>query len=350
MALEDANVRIGGLPIELVDLDGGNAQGAWDATREQRHAREAATDPDAVAYVGLINSSVARAALPVLNRGGLLTVSPAATYPGLTRSIPGRGGEEPVVYYPSGVRTFARVIPPDDRQGLVAAHWSNFVGGKRVFLLDDGSVYGRSITTTFAATAEKIGVAVVGGPETIDSRAPTYEGLARKMRGAQPELIYLALPSEGNAAVLVDDVREIIGGRVRIMASDGLFSRAFAARAGSAGESTYVQLSVVIPRLLAGKGAEWHARYVRQYQGEPDVLAAYAYEAMSMILRAVRAVGARDRARIREAAMATRDFDGILGRWSLDGNGDTDLARMTGFQIRQGKLDDATATLLEAPR
>ena len=47
---------------------------------------------------------------------------------------------------------------------------------------------------------------------------------------------------------------------------------------------------------------------------------------------------------------ATRDFDGLLGRWSFTDTGDTTLTGMSGRQVRGGKWDDDTTVVLEAPR
>ena len=51
-------------------------------------------------------------------------ISPANTYPGLTK--PGKGeAKEPNVYYPAGTRNFSRVVPADDLQA-VAGNWPIF--------------------------------------------------------------------------------------------------------------------------------------------------------------------------------------------------------------------------------
>jgi branched-chain amino acid transport system substrate-binding protein len=54
------------------------------------------------------------------------------------------------------------------------------------------------------------------------------------------------------------------------------------------------------------------------------------------VLTAVEQVGTRDRSAITRAALATRDFDGLLGRWSFDGNGDIDLRRATRLTVLDG--------------
>jgi branched-chain amino acid transport system substrate-binding protein len=67
-------------------------------------------------------------------------------------------------------------------------------------------------------------------------------------------------------------------------------------------------------------------------------------------LEGIMRAGRKDRAAIRDAIFATRDFDGVLGRWSFSDTGDTTLTGMSGRQVKNGDFDDANATTLEAPR
>jgi branched-chain amino acid transport system substrate-binding protein len=99
---------------------------------------------------------------------------------------------------------------------------------------------------------------------------------------------------------------------------------------------------------LTGTGAEWYQSHRQQFQAEPDIYAAYAYEAMNVALDAIVRAGRKDRATIRDALFATRDVDGILGRWSFTPTGDTTLAAMTVRQVRNGAWDDSSAQVIDA--
>ena len=52
---------------------------------------------------------------------------------------------------------------------------------------------------------------------------------------------------------------------------------------------------------------------------------------------------------VREAVLATKEYDGVLGRWSFDQNGDTTLTTISGREIKDRKFDDANAVTLQAP-
>jgi branched-chain amino acid transport system substrate-binding protein len=66
-----------------------------------------------------------------------------------------------------------------------------------------------------------------------------------------------------------------------------------------------------------------------------------------VILHAIESVGRVDRAAITQAAFATRDFDGVLGSWSFDANGDIDLRRGTRLTIRNGRFEPQNVLPIE---
>src|SRR5690348_4869306 len=149
MAFDEANYQAGGFTITYEDMDDATpARGAWDAGKEAENANKAVNDADVMVYLGTFNSGAAKGAIPVLNRSSLVMISPANTYPGLTK--PGKGEpNEPDIYYPNGVRNYARVVPADDLQGAVAANWAKQLGVKQVYILDDTELYGHGIATVF---------------------------------------------------------------------------------------------------------------------------------------------------------------------------------------------------------
>ena len=155
MALDEVGMKVGGATIVYEDMDDATpARGAWDAGKEAENANKAVADADVMVYVGTFNSGAAKVAIPILNRANLVMISPANTYPGLTK--PGKGEpNEPDVYYPGGKRNYARVVPADDLQGAVGANWAKQIGATKVYILDDTELYGHGIAVVFAETANE---------------------------------------------------------------------------------------------------------------------------------------------------------------------------------------------------
>lgn len=337
MCLEERGNKAGNFKITYEDMDDATAaKGAWDAAKEAENANKAKNDKDVMVYIGTFNSGAAKVSMPILNNEKLVMISPANTYPGLTK--PGLGeSNEPKVYQPSGKPNYSRVVPADDLQGSVGANWAKQLGVKSVYVLHDTELYGQGLAQVFRDAAGKAGLEVKGF-EGIDGKASDYRALSTKVKNANPELVYYGGITQNNAGKLWKDLRATLGRDAKLMGPDGIFEEAFIKDAGDAAEGTYITFGGVPPEKLAGKGADWYKKYKDKY-GEPEAYAAYGYEACQVAMTAIEKANKKDRAAIRDAVFATKDFDGVLGKWSFDQNGDTSLTTMSGQQVKSGKFE-----------
>ena len=334
LRLADAGYGIGGAEIVYDDLDGGSEErGSWDAERETANARYAAADPDVVAYIATLDTDAAPYSIPITNRAGpLLQISPCNTYPGLTRPF---GPGEPDDYYPTGIRSYARTAMSDDRQGRFAAEWARELGAKRVAVLHDGEPCGRGVAEPFGLSCAALGLELIGSPLAIVPKQAEYRDLAAGLAQQGPDLLFYGGIIQNGAGPLWRDVRAALPGAT-MMGADTLFEHAFIEDAAEHAEGTLVTFGGVPPAQLDGSGREFYARYLETFGLEPECYAASAYDAVGAVLAAVERVGSKDRAAITRAVLETRDFDGLLGRWSFDANGDADLRRATRLAVRDG--------------
>lgn len=336
MAIDEVGGSIDGYKILYEDMDDASPQrGNWDPAIETQNAQKAAADRSVVGYIGTFNSGASKVSMPILNRAGLAMVSPANTYPGLTK--PGLGeANEPQSYRPTGKINYFRVVPTDDLQGAVAAEWAKELGAKKVFILHDRELYGKGIADVFQRASKKLGIEVVGF-EGIDPKASNYKSLVVKMRAAQPDLVYFGGTTQNNAGQIAKDMRSG-GSKAMFMVPDGCFERAFIEAAGAANldGNTYVTFGGLPASELTGRGAEFRAAYVKRYGQEPEAYAVYGYEAARVTLDALRRAATKDRAGVLAALAETKDFDGALGRWSFDENGDTTNRLMSGQMVKGG--------------
>ncbi|MDX2100705.1 MAG: branched-chain amino acid ABC transporter substrate-binding protein [Leptolyngbyaceae cyanobacterium bins.59] len=340
--LEESNYGActGKLKIEYEMMDDATAAaGKWDPAQVTSNANRAVSDPNVVAVIGTFNSGAAKLAIPILNTANVVMVSPANTYPGLTK--PGKGeGKEPDVYYPNGIRNYARVVPADDLQGAAGANWAKTLGIKRVYILDDQELYGKGIADIFKSTAKNLGIEVLGH-EGIDSKASDYKALMTKIKALNPDLIYFGGITQNNAGQLVKDMRNVgmTNDRVKFMGPDGIFEQALIDAAGKDAEGVMATFGGVPGSQLTGTGKTWYENYKKKYNAEPEAYAAYGYEAAQVVVQAINKVCKNDRAAIRDAVMATKDFEGVLGKWSFDANGDTTLSTMSGNVVKSSKYE-----------
>jgi len=329
----------GQFKIVYEDMDDATAAaGKWDPTQEANNANKAASDPDVMVYIGTFNSGAAAVSIPILNRAELVMISPANTYPGLTKPGKGESGE-PEKFYPTNKRNYTRVVPADDLQGAGAANWAKDLAVKSVYILHDTETYGKGIADVFRAKAKDLGMQELGY-EGIDKKASDYKALGTKIKSANPDLVYFGGITQNNGGLLLKDLRAA-GYQGKFMGPDGIYEDAFLEAAGEAGEGAYVTFGGVPADKLTGKGKAWYDAYKKQFNGEPQAYTAYGYEAASIALNAINQTCKKDRVAVLNAVFGTKDFDGVLGKWSFDQNGDTTLSTMSGIQVKGGKFEFA---------
>ncbi len=330
----------GKMTIELQIFDDATvAAGKWDPAQVTANANKVVVDPSIVGVIGHFDSGAAKLSIPILNQADLVMVSPANTYPGLTK--PGKGEQnEPEVYYLNGKRNYARVVPTDDLQGTVAANWSKNLGVKKVYILDDQGLYGKGIADVYEATAKKLGMEVLGR-EGIDATATDYQDLMTKIKTLNPEMIYFGGTTQNNVGQLIRDMRDVgmTIEQVKFMGPDGILDQALIDAAGKDAEGVYGTFGGIPPQELTGDGQKWYTSYKAKFNSEPETYAAYGYDSAKVLVNAIDKVCKSDRAAIRDAVMATKDFTGITGTWSFDANGDTTLSVMSGSIVKNGKWE-----------
>ncbi len=320
------------------------ALGKWDPDVVTANAKAYAADPSIGAVIGTFNSNAAKLEIPILNPENLVMISPSNTLPGLTK--PGKGeADEPYKYYPNGMRNYSRVVPADDVQGAAGARWAQNLGAKSVYILDDQELYGQSVAVTFQQTAKEIGLNVLGH-EFIDGTAANYKTLAAKIKNLGPDLIYFGGITQNNAGQLWKDIRNA-GYTGMLMGPDGIYEDAFLSAAGDAAEGTYITFGAVPPSELTGKAGEWRYAYKTKFGADPEMYTVYGYVAATMLMDAFERVCASggsllDRAMVRDAVFSTKDFDSVIGRFSIDPYGDTTLALMSGSRVRNGRFEFIT--------
>lgn len=338
MAIDEVGGKVGKFSIVYEDWDDASpARGSWDPATEAANADKAVKDPDVMAYIGPYNSGAAKIAMPKLNVAGLVIVSPANTWPGLTK--PGIGEpNEPAIYRPTGMINYFRIIVTDDIQGELGAKWAKELGAQKVYILHDGELYGKGIANIFRTTAERLGLTVLGF-ETVDAKASNYKSLAVKIKQKNPDLVYFGGVTQSNAGQVVKDLRAT-GVRAQFMVPDGCFEKAFIEASGKENVegNTFITFGGVGPTQLTGKGRAFFDNYKTRFQSEPEAYAVYGYEAARVVLAAIERAGKKDRRAILSEVAATKDFDGALGRWSFDANGDTSLKVMSGNTIKNGQF------------
>src|SRR3954454_12724602 len=141
-ALADARGRSGGRTVRLVQLDAATPKASsWDPAAVEANAKRAADDPSAIAYIGELDEGGSAVSVPVTNKAGVLQLSPLDGLTTLTREQPGAPpGTGPARYYPSGRRTFLRLVPTDPAPAVALVKWARDRGARRIAVVQDEEV------------------------------------------------------------------------------------------------------------------------------------------------------------------------------------------------------------------
>lgn len=350
LALTQMRDHIGKYRIQLRALnDATAARGGWDPGQTTIGVRDAVLDPTTIGYVGELNSGASAVSIPPLNRAGIPQVSPTSSAVGLTSSAAGANPGEPMKYYPTGVRTFARVVPNDSVQAVAQVRVQQSMGCTRVYVLNDGEVDGVDMADSYELAAFRAGLRVVG-IQIFPRDATSYQALATGVAQKRPDCILLSAATESGAVRLTTQLAAAMP-NVKIFGTQGLAeSTFFNPLQGGIPLSVAPQVVLTAPTLaLADYPASaraFTAAYERAY-GPPQPASILGYEAMSLMLDAIKratdhGTAPAIRSKVRAAIFATRNRRSVLGTYSIDANGDTTLRRYGVYTINGGQL-----TLLE---
>jgi len=342
MAIEERGGKAGSATIEYESLDDATAQaGQWDEAKCAENAQTAAQDEEIVGWIGPFNSGCAAVEIPILNEAGLGMISPANTYIGLTK--PGGEPDEPEKYYPTGERNYTRVIVADDEQGQAGALLMEEEGVESVYILDDKETYGKGLADQVQKSAEELGIQIVGR-EGIDGSAANYRSLMNKIAEVDPDAIYFGGIIENNAGQLIKDKvgAGMSNDDVLFIGPDGIFVDTFLSQGGNAAEGAYVTFGGLPQSKLSAKGQQFVQDYESQHDDTVQPYTAYAYEAANVMLDAIEKAskeGEVTREAVLQHIFATEDFDGVLGTWSFDKDGDTSLTELSVQRVENGQFE-----------
>jgi branched-chain amino acid transport system substrate-binding protein len=346
LALKQAGNKAGHYAITYQSLnDATAAAGQWTSEATSANARKAATDPKAVYYMGEFNSGASEVSMPILNKAGVAQDSPANTYVGLTASLKGVTAKgEPGIYFPSGKRTYTRIVPLDTIQGAADLDALKGAGCKRMAIFDDTQAYGAGLAAVLKASAKMYGITIVD----IESDANVesdYTSVAQKFQsaGAQCVEVSATTASVGGTA-LVSAVHSAIPSAT-ILGPDGMCSASWATTA-----NVLCTVATLDMKAYPG-GVKFLAAYKKAYGiANPDPYSIYGYESAELGIQALAKLpagltGSKLKAAFVKQLFKTKNLKSVLGTFSINAAGDTTLTSYGLYKLAPtsgGKTDKLT--------
>jgi branched-chain amino acid transport system substrate-binding protein len=340
LALSQAGGHVGQFKIGYVSLDDANPQsGKLDPEATSTNAKTAAQDTSTIAYLGELGSAATAVSLPLINAAGILQVSPSSPYAGLTSSLDA-GQDEPERFYPNGKRNFGRLQPGDPAQASAQVQLMRTLGVRRLYVLDDQDPFELPLAELVSAGARRAGIELVAH-DNIATTAPTpaaYAGEVEKVERARPDAVFFAGGARPGSVALWQALHRS-DPRLLLLGTSALDDPAFAAAIGAGGSQTYLTTPILPLADYPPPAARVLADYRRQFGGRPGAYALYGYEAMSVVLDAIRRAGDRgnDRQAVIDRFFKTSERRSVLGAYSVLPSGETTLSRYGVDRVSDGR-------------
>ncbi len=346
LALTQIGDQIGRYHIVFKALDDSIPQrNEWDPGQTTVNAKLAVANRTTIGYLGDFNSGASAVAIPLLNRVGIPQISPTSGAVGLTSSGPGASPGEPQKYYPTKVRTFARVMPSDAIQAAVQVRLQRRAGCQKTIVVDDGEVDGEEMATSFQLAAHSAGLDVIG-IQAFEPGAADYRPFATGIAQTGADCVLISAITESGAAAVTRQLAAAMP-RARLFGTDGVAESTYAEPALGG-----IPLSLDSRVLLTGPAPGsssvpptsrgFYVAYGRSY-GAPEPSAIYGYEAMSLLLSAISRASHRgsdpvSRSQVLKAIFDTHDRRSVLGTYGIGPGGDTNMRRYGVYRVVNGRL------------
>ena len=339
LALSESGGRAGKFRIAFFSLDDANpSTGTWSPEVTAGNAKTAAQDPSTIAYIGDLDSGATAVSLPLMNSVGILQVSPASPYIGLTSSVDA-GQDEPERFYPSGKRTFGRLQPGDGVEGAAQAQLMRSLGVRSLYVLDNQDPFQVPLATIAASDAESEGITVRAHDSIPTPAGANFSGEVEKIVESKAQAVFLAGEADPGAVALWQALHAA-DPQLLLFGSSGMAREAFASQIGAAGAQTYLTTPLLAPALYPATGQKVMRDFRRQFGVEAGPWALYGFDAMRTVLESVRSAGSKgnDRAAVTARFFATRAPHAAIGPFSIEPNGETSstvygVDRVSGGQL-----------------
>ncbi|CAE6736717.1 MULTISPECIES: branched-chain amino acid ABC transporter substrate-binding protein [Paraburkholderia] len=302
LAIEEINqtgLVIGGKKVTLVF----DAQDDAGDPRQATQVAQKLVDDKVVAVVGHMQSGSTIPASKIYSDAGIAQVSPSATNPAYTQQ---------------GFKTAYRVVATDAQQGPTLADYAaKTLKVKTVAIVDDSTAYGQGLAVEFEKQAKANGITVLSHDASTD-KAVDFRAILTKIKGEKPDAImYGGL--DGTGGPFAKQAKQL-GMTMKVLAGDGLCADDLAKLAGDAADNVICSIAGA-PLLKMSGGPAFVERYKKRFGYAPVLNSPFAYDAVGVIIDAMKRAQSTEPAKIL-AAMPATDHQGVLGETQFDAKGD----------------------------
>jgi branched-chain amino acid transport system substrate-binding protein len=301
LAVEERNAHggINGRPVELIIRD--DEQNPETAGKVARELVERKVE----AIIGPMTSSMAQAIVPIVNSARMVTVSPTVT----TAELSGLDDY------------FLRVLPDTNTYAPKSAHFhfGKLSLRRAALIYDSGNrSYTESWMKAFSNAFEGLGGTIVAVNPFKSGGSVAFSPIVRDLLRHRPDLVVLVCNAV-DAALLCQQVRKLAP-RVAISVSEWSSTDRFIELGGAAVEGVYIAQFVdygnTTPRYR-----NFMAAYRNRFGQDPGFSGIAGYDAANLVMDAL--AGRKEGTPLKEAILASGDYQGVQRQIVLDRFGDT---------------------------
>lgn len=214
-----------------------------------------------------------------------------------------------------------RVCFIDPFQGTVGANFilNELKLQKAAVYIDNSSDYAKGLAEFFKkAYTEKGGTVVI--EESYLQKDSDFKAVLTKIAAAKPEVIYVPGYYE-EVGKICKQAREL-GITVPIIGGDGWDSPKLVEIAGASSLNNTYFTNHYSPDSTNEASKAFVDTYAKTYKQKPDAPAVLGYDGATLLADSIKRAGVYESAKVAEALAATKDFQAVTGKTSLDASHD----------------------------
>jgi len=309
LAIDQYNTANASCKVTLVPFD---SQG--DPAQAPGLAKKAIDDKTIIGIVGPAFSGESKAADPLFNEAGLVTISASATNPALADN---------------GWKTFFRVLGNDASQGPAAGKYiQSVLNAKKVVVVDDASEYGKGLADQVKST---LGSSVVA-TDTIQQKQTDFGPTVTKIRSSGADAVFFG--GYYAEAGLIKKQMSDAGVKAVLVAGDGVKDDGFITAAGAkAAEGTVITCPCLPPDKAGGTFFE---DYKKAFNSDPATYGAEAFDSATILLEGIKS-GISDRSKMVDF-VKSYDKPGVTKQLKFDDKGEPSQVTVWAYKVSGGKI------------
>jgi branched-chain amino acid transport system substrate-binding protein len=320
MAIDDLNaqgVMIGGKKAKFELL-------AEDDAADPKQGAAAAQklcDAKVSGVAGHLNSGTTIPASKIYNDCGIPMITPSATNPNLTKP---------------GYKNVFRLLANDNALGAaLALYASDKLKLKTVAVIDDRTAYGQGVAEVFKKTAVSKGMKVVDEQYTND-KAVDFMAILTAIKAKNPDAIFYG-GMDPQAGPMLRQMEQLGLTRQKYFGGDGICTQDLIKQAAGAKTLENVicaEGGTSLDKMPGGKA--WKARYDAKYPGQFQVYSPYVYDAVFVLVDAMKRAKSADPKAI-VAELPKTNFKGVTTTVQFEPNGELKNPATSLYTYKDGK-------------